>query len=50
VSPLPLASAEELAAALPESHLVVIENAGHYPQAEQPAAFFPAVERFLDGK
>lgn len=48
--PLPLASAEELAAALPNSHLVVIEGAGHYPHAEQPEAFFPAVEKFLDGE
>jgi proline iminopeptidase len=48
--PLPLASAEELAAALPNSRLVVIENAGHYPHAEQPEGFFPAVEKFLGGE
>jgi len=48
--PLPLGSAEELAAALPGSRLVVIPSAGHYPHAEQPEAFFPAVESFLDGE
>jgi pimeloyl-ACP methyl ester carboxylesterase len=48
--PLPLGSAEELAAALPGSRLVVIPGAGHYPHAEQPAAFFPPIESFLDGE
>ena len=48
--PLPLSSAEKLAAALPGSRLVVIPGAGHYPHAEQPEAFFPPVERFLDGE
>jgi proline iminopeptidase len=47
--PLPLAGAEELTAALPNARLVVIPDAGHYPHAERPEAFFPPVEAFLDG-
>jgi pimeloyl-ACP methyl ester carboxylesterase len=29
------------------TRLVVVEDAGHYPHAEQPDSFFPAVESFL---
>ena len=33
---------------MPNSEWVVIENAGHFPFIEQPAAFTDAVRRFLD--
>ena len=38
---------EELAAAIPGSELVVIDNCGHCPPLERPAAFADAVEDFL---
>ena len=38
----------ELAAAVPGSELVVIENCGHCPPLERPDAFADAVEDFLD--
>jgi proline iminopeptidase len=47
--PLPLAGSEEWVRALPAARLVVIEDAGHYPHAEQPDSFTPAVENFLSG-
>jgi pimeloyl-ACP methyl ester carboxylesterase len=42
-------SARVLAESLPNASLVLIAEAGHYPQAEQPDRFFPVVARFLDG-
>jgi proline iminopeptidase len=45
--PLPLAASEEWTRVLAHARLVVISDAGHYPHAEQPEQFFPAVERFL---
>jgi proline iminopeptidase len=48
--PLPLAGSREWVAALPSGGLVVIQNAGHYPHAEKPEQFFPAVEEFLGGR
>lgn len=45
--PMPLAGSEEWARTLPAAKLLVVPDAGHYPHAEQPARFFPAVERFL---
>ena len=45
--PLPLAGSEEWVQAFPNAQLVVIQDAGHYPHAEQPEQFFPAVEAFL---
>ena len=48
--PLPLASAEEWVAILPEARLVAIPGAGHYPHAETPDLFFPPVEVFLRGE
>jgi proline iminopeptidase len=45
--PLPLAGSEEWARVLPHARLVVIPGAGHYPHAERPELFFPAVEEFL---
>ncbi len=45
--PIPLASSEALARALPDARLVVLENSGHVPYVEAPDALFPAIERFL---
>jgi proline iminopeptidase len=47
--PLPLAGSEEWIGVLVHARLVVISDAGHYPHAEQPGQFFPAVEAFLAG-
>ena len=44
--PIPLASSEECASAM-GARLVVIENCGHVPYVEQPAALFGAVDSFL---
>jgi pimeloyl-ACP methyl ester carboxylesterase len=44
---LPLSRAREAHRRLPGSRLVVIEGAGHAPQAEQPEAFNRALEDFL---
>jgi 2-hydroxy-6-oxonona-2,4-dienedioate hydrolase len=43
----PLSSGEEIAAAMPDSQLVVLEQCGHWPQFEQPDAFHDAVLPFL---
>ena len=45
-----VASARAWAEALPNARLLLIPNAGHYPQVEQPELFFPAVNRFLSGR
>jgi proline iminopeptidase len=42
-------SVQAWAKAMPNARLLLIPNAGHFPQVEQPEAFFPAVERFLRG-
>lgn len=34
---------------LPNARLLLVPNAGHYPQVEQPDVFFPAAREFLDG-
>lgn len=39
--------AERLAAALPDAELVVLPDAGHSPQVENPDAWFETVARFL---
>jgi proline iminopeptidase len=44
--PIPLASSEDCARAM-KARLVVIEQCGHVPYVEQPAALFGAVETFL---
>jgi pimeloyl-ACP methyl ester carboxylesterase len=44
----PLAIAEQLRDAIRPSELVVISNAGHVPNLEQPAVFNAQVRRFLD--
>lgn len=44
--PIPVESSRETAAAL-EAELIVLEDCGHVPYVEQPAALFAAIERFL---
>jgi pimeloyl-ACP methyl ester carboxylesterase len=45
---IPRARAEEMAALLPKATLAFIENAGHLPMLEQPAASTAAIRAFLD--
>lgn len=45
---IPLGEAEEMAAAIPDSKLVVLPDAGHMPNLEQPDAFNDAVIDFLE--
>ncbi len=45
--PIPLASSEAIAAAVPGARLVVLERAGHVPYVEQPDALWAAVLPFL---
>jgi proline iminopeptidase len=45
--PIPAASTLGYAEALPNARLVTIQDAGHFPWAEEPAAFFSAVNTFL---
>jgi proline iminopeptidase len=44
--PVPLASSEDVAAAL-HATLVIIDDSGHVPYVEQPAATFAALDEFL---
>ena len=44
--PIPLASSEAAAAQM-NARLVVLENCGHVPYVEQPAALFSAIDTFL---
>ena len=46
--PIPLASSEAAAAAIPGARLVVLERSGHVPYVEQPEAMWGAVLPFLD--
>ena len=46
--PIPLASSEEAAREM-SADLVPIEDCGHVPYVEQPAALFAAIEAFLRG-
>jgi proline iminopeptidase len=45
--PIPLASSEAAAAAIPGAQLAVLEDCGHVPYVEQPEALFAAVLPFL---
>ena len=45
--PIPLASSEAAAQAMPDARLVILEDAGHVPYVEQPDALFAAIDRFL---
>ena len=46
----PVTKAEEMHAALPDSQLVVIEDAGHMPNLEQPDEFNEIMLAFLGGE
>jgi len=46
---IPVRYAREWAQALPESRLLLIERAGHFPYLEAPEVFFPAVTEFVRG-
>lgn len=41
----------EIGELIPQAKIVIIERSGHYPQVENPKAFFPALKRaFTDSK
>lgn len=44
----PVSSSQTIAALLPHAELVVFENSGHSPQAEEPELFQATVRGFLD--
>ena len=46
---IPMEAAKEWTASLPEGHLLVIPDAGHFPWLEQPDQVFPAIDSFLTG-
>ncbi len=46
---IPEASARAWVDALPNARLLVLPEADHYPHVDQPEAFFPAAEQFLEG-
>lgn len=46
--PIPLASAQEWAAELPDARLVTIRDSGHFTYLEQPQAFYAAIYEFLE--
>lgn len=48
--PTTVESARVFAQSLPMSTLVLIPEAGHYPQVERPDVFFPTVKKFLQGR
>jgi 3-oxoadipate enol-lactonase len=47
---VPVSTAQELAAAIPGARLVIIPDAGHVANQEQPQAFNAAVRQFLAGR
>ena len=47
---IPMETAREWAATLPNSRLFVIPESGHFPHLEDPDIFFPAVDVFLRGE
>jgi pimeloyl-ACP methyl ester carboxylesterase len=47
---IPVSSAAEWRAALPDARLLVLDGVGHFPYLEAPAAFFPAMDVFLRGE
>lgn len=47
--PIPLEVAWTWARAMPDARVLLIANAGHFPQAEQAPLFLTAVSRFLAG-
>lgn len=46
----PLEGSREWVAGYPDARLILLENAGHFLFLERGEAFFPAVDRFLDGE
>lgn len=46
---IPLMAARQWTATLPNSRLLIIPGAGHFPWAEAPNPFFRATDRFLAG-
>ena len=49
LDPLPIASAREWAAAMPDARLLALKGVGHFPYVETPEVFFAAVDAFLAG-
>lgn len=49
LDPLPVESAREWAAAMPNARLLELKGIGHFPYVETPEVFFAAVDRFLRG-
>ena len=49
LDPLPIQSAREWAAAMPNARLLALKGVGHFPYVESPEVFFAAVNRFLSG-
>ena len=47
---IPVEGGRAWAAGFPAARFLELSPAGHFPFLEQPAAFFPAVDRFLDGE
>lgn len=47
--PIPLTTAEEWAATLPNARLLTLSNVGHFPYLEAPEQFFAAIDVFLAG-
>ena len=47
---VPLESAREWTAALPNGRLLPIEGSGHFPYLEAPRPFFIAADAFLQGR
>ena len=47
--PLPLAASREWLAALPQSRLLIVRDAGHYPFVEQPEIVLSAIGAFARG-
>jgi proline iminopeptidase len=46
---IPVKASEAWTRAMPDARLLIINEAGHIPQVEQPEIFFKAVETFLKG-
>lgn len=47
---VPSEGAHEWAASFPDARLLMMQRSGHLIQAEEPDAFFAAIETFLDGR
>ena len=47
---VPLESAREWAAAVPNGRLLLLEGSGHFPYLDAPEKFFAAAATFLDGR